>query len=127
MPLLTEIATIKFGKQVAENTKNGLYALRRTMPQSELSIANRLRTTVTIGSGANLGKVSVPLTESKGVYASWRSELERTPVYDLCEHKPLNQVKNTDNEDLQEFIRERRFNEWLEDIDAHLKKLGFLK
>lgn len=127
MPLLTDIATMKLGKQVVADTQKGMYALRRTLPQPELSLASKLRTSVTGGSEANLGKLSLPSTDSKGVYASWRSELERVPVYDLCEHKPLNQVKDTDKEDLQAFIRERRHKEWLEEVDARLKKLGFKK
>lgn len=127
MPLLTDIAMIQLGKQVVTDTKKGMYALRGIMTQPELSLASKLRTSLTVGSEAKLGKLSLPSTNSKGVYASWRSELERTPVYDLCEHKPLNQVKDTDKEDLQAFIRERKHKEWLEEVDARLKKLGFKK
>ena len=127
MPLLTEIATIKFGKQVAADTKKGMYELSNKMFRKETSIANKLRTSVAVGSEANLGTITLPSTESNGIYASWCSELERKPMFDLYESQPLNQIKNDDKKEFQEFLLEMRHKEWLKEVENKMKELGFKK
>ncbi len=124
MPKLTDIAIMKFGKTIIADTTRGMYTLRRQLPKEELSLANRLRTTVNIGNENNL-KGLEHLAESKGVYASWRSELEREPHFDLCEKTPLNTVKDTTKEDFTDFILDIKHKEWLKAVDERMKKLGF--
>ena len=127
MPLLTDIAKIQIGKQIVKDTRKGMYEIQQHFPLPEQSLTSRLRTSVTVGSENNLGKVSLPPSESKGTYASWLSEFERTPVYDLYESQPLNQIQDTEKQKLQEFILEKKHKEWLEEINSRIKKLRLKK
>lgn len=122
MPRLTDIAIIKTGKQILPDTQKGLYALRRTLPQPELSLKNKLRTNLTIGDESKMKGFELPV-ESNGVYASWRKELEKAPKYDLYESKPLNQVKSTDKEDVENLMLSMKHNEWLKEINERIKRL----
>lgn len=126
MPMLTDIATVKIGKQRAANTLNGLLAIRRTMPQPELRLKNKLKTTLTVGDTSKIQDFKLP-SDSNGIYASWRSELEKTPVHDLYESQPLNQVKDTTKEDINSFLLDKKHNEWLKEVDERMKHLGFKK
>lgn len=123
MPKLTDIATVKIGKQQAANTFNSLLAIRRTMPQPELSLKNKLKTTLTVGDTSKIQDFKLP-AESNGVYASWRSELEKTPVHDLYESQPLNKVKDNTKEDVQDIMLVRRHKEWLKEVDERISKLN---
>ena len=122
MPMLTDIASVKIGKQQADNTLNGLLAIRRTMSQPELSLKNKLKTTLTVGDASKIYKFKLPAA-SNGVYASWRSELEKAPVHDLYESQPLNKVKDNTKEDVQNMILVRRHNEWLKEVDERIRRL----
>lgn len=124
MPRLTDIAVVKIGKEQASDALKGLYAFRRTMPQKELSLKNRLRTTLVIGDASKSGSIKLP-SESKGTFASWRSNLEREPRYDLVESQPLNKVKDTTKEDIRALMLEMKHKKWLEEVDARMRKLGF--
>lgn len=122
MPRLTDIATFSIGKKTFADTREGIYALKKSFPEEELNFATRLRTHLQVGD-VKPGTLSLPPSDSKGVYASWRSELEREPIYDLYRKTPLNQVKDTTHEDLNNFLLERKHREWLKEVDERIRRL----
>lgn len=121
MPILTDIATVTIGKQKAPDALKALYAFRRTFPKPELNLNTKLRTTLVVGDASKLGTIKLP-SESRGIFASWRSELEKVPVHDLYESQPLNTVKDNSSEDIDAMLLEMRHTEWLKEIDASLSK-----
>ena len=122
MPKLTDIATVKIGKQQAANTLNGLLAIRRTMPQPELSLKNKLKTTLTVGDTSKIHNFKLP-AESNGVYASWRSELEKAPAHDSYQLQPLNKVQDHPTEPVHDMMLLRKHKEWLKEVDERIRKL----
>lgn len=120
MPKLTDIARMSIGKQSID-IKKGLFEIRRSFPSPKLSVAEKLRTTVTVGNESKIKGFQIP-EDSNGTFASWRKELEKEPIHDLYESQPLNKVKDTTNEDVDSMILEMKHKEWLEEIDASLNK-----
>ena len=125
MPGLLDIATVTVGKQRTANAENALLQYSRGLYRPPLSIKNKLKTQFHFGDESKLGKMVIP-AESDGVFASWRKELNRQPAADVFELQPINKVKTpNDAEELKELELEIRHKEWLKEIDARLKKLGF--
>ncbi len=127
MPLLTDIATVSIGKQRVADGAKGLFSIRRKFPNKELTLANRLRTTVTVADESNLGKLILPSTDSKGVFAGWCRELDKVTTNDLYKSEPLNKVKDTKADNLKKQMLEENLKIWLAEVKTRMEKLGFKK
>lgn len=127
MPLLMNIATVNIGKQKIADGAKGLFSIRRTLPNEKLTLANKLRTTVTVADESNLGKLILPSTDSKGIFAGWCRELDRVAANDLYKSEPLNKVKDTKADNLRKQMLEENYKNWLAEVNARMEKLGFKK
>lgn len=126
MPKLTEIARMTVAGKPVANAERGLYAYRRSLPQEELSIINKLRTSLNVGNADKITTFQQP-AESNGIYASWRSELERTPKFDLCQKTPLNEVKDTTETDVSKLILDMKYQNWIQNVNERVKHIRFFK
>ncbi len=125
MPGLLDIARVSVGKHQAEDAQKALIRYSRTLYRPPLTIKNKLKTQVNIGDESCLKKFVAP-PDSDGIFASWRKELNRKPAVDYFEHQPLNKVKvHDEKDDIKQLEREIKYRDWLKDVDARMRKLGF--
>ena len=125
MPGLLDIARVSVGKQQAEDAQKALIQYSRTLYRPPLTIKNKLKTQINVGDESKLESFAAP-SESDGIFASWRSELNRKPAVDYFERQPLNKVKvHDEKDDIKQLEREIKYRDWLKDVDARMRKLGF--
>ena len=129
MPNLMDIAKISMNKVQVNTPYKALNsvidnnnATKKVTKQAELSLKNKLKTTVKIGNETQAYKMP---EDSFGDFASWNKELEKTPKTDAFQTAPINKVKNNDKTDIKQEMLSYKVKEWLNKVDARISKLGY--
>ena len=121
MPQLIDlVGKMSINNVPSKNIGKSIKALRDRLPKEELTLENKLRTTFQVNSGKAFK------TESSGLYAGWRDELNRVTSFDSFQRQPLNKVKTTDEEKEVKLLKKAlKHQEWLKAVDERMAQMGF--
>lgn len=123
MPQLIDLVSkVTINSKPTQDAGKSMYQILRNMPREELTIQNKLRTTL----HTNKIGINAYERESNGEFAGWRNELNRAPKTDCFTLSPINKVKEVDeSESLRELERELRHREWLKGVDERIRKMNY--
>lgn len=119
--LIDAIGKMSVNRQVIfpSRIKETAKSLPQKFPLDKLTLKNKLKTKVTVGSEDSVKKFSDFIERNDTVFAPWANHLNRQPNTDCFKQAPINTVKQPKEVNEHKAIREAyKLSDWLRRTDA---------